>query len=402
MRAFKKVLAATVLLVCFGYGVIVGAYKWFPFNLISNIKREVSSFIDVKPNLDKEANIAPKAGYWNVFNSKAPTSSISKEKLNNFVFSWTQINDSNIIKTAAIKYENNNILFINQDDFEILSSFGLTSENITKNGGVKSVFEFNKKTIAYIAYIKNNCASAELVSLTSKKVLFDLGCIDPTNADLNGVGGGHLILNDHEFLLTTGTPTTSHVDNAINQNAQDDQSYWGKILKFEEIGDSFNVSIYSKGHRNPQGIFASKGKVYSVEHGPRGGDEINEIIEGNNYGWPNQSFGSEYDLKMINKSFEGIQNYMDPLYVFLPSIGISHINECPKEYAAFYKPYDCLAVSSMKAGSIFFIVFTNNKVLFSERIDLGSRIRKFVVAENKIVAVTDHKGVIVGEIKPLK
>jgi len=138
-----------------------------------------------------------------------------------------------------------------------------------------------------------------------------------------------------------------------------------------------------------------------VEHGPRGGDEINEIIEGKNYGWPNQSFGSEYDLRQINKSIKKIKNYKQPLYSFVPSIGISYINECPNNYANYYKPFNCLAVSSMRAGAIFFVVFDENKVLFNERLDFGSRIRKFIVVENDIIAITDYKGIIYGSLRDM-
>ena len=56
-------------------------------------------------------------------------------------------------------------------------------------------------------------------------------------------------------------------------------------------------SVFSKGHRNPQGLVyvGSKNKVVSTEHGPYGGDEVNVIEKGNNYGWPISSYGRHYD-----------------------------------------------------------------------------------------------------------
>lgn len=403
MKAYRIALTGSLLLACFVYGLGVGTQKWFPFDLILNIKKEISNVIGDKPNLTLKSNTASKVGYWHALNqldsNQSSASKILENHLNNFVFLWSRIEDPNIGKAAGIKFEDGNLLYINQNDPEILSRLGLTGENIISNAGVKAVFSFDEQTIAYVAYVKNNCATADLVSLDNNKVLFNLGCVDAKNADLNMVGGAHLILNKNEFLLTTGTPASLHVGDIINRSAQDDKSFLGKILKFEKIGDSIKVSTYSKGHRNPQGIFANKDKIYSVEHGPHGGDEINEILEGNNYGWPTQSFGSEYDLEMINKSPQNIQRYMNPLYAFLPSIGISDIDECPHDYAAYYKPFECLAVSSMRAGAIFFIVFTADKVIFTERMDFGSRIRKFVVSNNRILAITDYEGVIVGEIE---
>ena len=52
------------------------------------------------------------------------------------------------------------------------------------------------------------------------------------------------------------------------------------------------------GHRNPQGLYIDKDKnIFSTEHGPRHGDEINLIFENKNYGWPKASFGTDYETK---------------------------------------------------------------------------------------------------------
>ena len=414
-KVFNAALVIVLLVSIFIYGIGVGRFKWFPWYFIHNIYVHVTNppALDFKhqsiediQDINLKSDSMSDIGYWHALNPSISqqdlNSNISQENLNNFIFLWSRIEDSNIQKIADIKFDKDNLYYINQNDPKILSKFGLTSENMLHNAGIKSVFDFNGQTLAYIAYVNKNCATADLVSLDSLEVLFNFGCVNAEKVDLNGAGGAHLILSDTEFLLTTGTPTSSHVDNVINQNAQDENSYWGKILKFSYIENSFKVSVYSKGHRNPQGIFATDDQIFSVEHGPRGGDEINKILEGKNYGWPNQSFGSEYDFNMINKSPEFIKNYVDPLFVFMPSVGISYINECPRDYAAYYQPYNCLVVSSMRAESIFFIVFNNNRVLFSESINFGSRIRKFGVIDNRIIAITDYEGVIVGKIKSLR
>ena len=74
--------------------------------------------------------------------------------------------------------------------------------------------------------------------------------------------------------------------------AQDDNSSFGKILFIDfENKDSI---IFSKGHRTPQGLSVENDLILSAEHGPRGGDEINLIEFGNNYGWPISSYGEPY------------------------------------------------------------------------------------------------------------
>lgn len=83
-------------------------------------------------------------------------------------------------------------------------------------------------------------------------------------------------------------------------------------------------SIYSYGHRNPQSLARNPftGEIWSTEHGPRGGDEINIIYRGANYGWPVTSYGINYNGKIItNKtSAPGIT---DPLWYWIPSIAPS-------------------------------------------------------------------------------
>ena len=83
-------------------------------------------------------------------------------------------------------------------------------------------------------------------------------------------------------------------------------------------------AIYSYGHRNPQGMFKhpETGEIWTNEHGPRGGDEINIIKKGRNYGWPKITYGINYSGTTItkNKSLPGMEQ---PLYYWVPSIAPS-------------------------------------------------------------------------------
>ena len=80
----------------------------------------------------------------------------------------------------------------------------------------------------------------------------------------------------------------------------DDKTIIGKVLLIKN-GKS---KIFSYGHRNPQGMFKhpETGKIWTNEHGPRGGDEINKISYGNNYGWPFVSYGEPYGKKLNEKT----------------------------------------------------------------------------------------------------
>lgn len=86
--------------------------------------------------------------------------------------------------------------------------------------------------------------------------------------------------------------------------------------------DTARMSIYSYGHRNPQGlaIHPTTGVIWEHEHGPRGGDEINIIEPGKNYGWPEVSFGTKYSGDDYTNIFER-PDVKQPVSYYMPSIG---------------------------------------------------------------------------------
>ncbi|MCM3636151.1 PQQ-dependent sugar dehydrogenase [Sporosarcina luteola] len=90
--------------------------------------------------------------------------------------------------------------------------------------------------------------------------------------------GGRLALSPEGVLFATIG------DGAAPENAQDPNSFNGKIVKLQDEG---SVTIVSLGHRNPQGLaWNAEGELYSSEHGQSANDEINKIVQGGNYGWP--------------------------------------------------------------------------------------------------------------------
>lgn len=126
-------------------------------------------------------------------------------------------------------------------------------------------------------------------------------------------------------------------DRGVRPNGQDINTHAGSILRLHLDGtvpkDNPFVNkngldeIFSFGHRNPQGLFYDKysKKLYAIEHGPRGGDEINVIKKGANYGWPIISHGKEYggpNAVGEGTHKEGIE---DAIKVYIPSIAPSSI-----------------------------------------------------------------------------
>ena len=120
---------------------------------------------------------------------------------------------------------------------------------------------------------------------------------------------------------------------APNQNAQNVRTEWGKIHRIIDSGgvpadnpvlpgNTAPTTVFSYGHRNPQGLILnpSTGQLWETEHGPRGGDEVNIVESGKNYGWPLVSYGINYDGKPVSASptMPGVQ---DPIHTWTPSIG---------------------------------------------------------------------------------
>jgi aldose sugar dehydrogenase len=116
--------------------------------------------------------------------------------------------------------------------------------------------------------------------------------------------------------------------------AQNTALHGGKLLRLREDGtaapgnpfagrDGFKPEIYTYGHRNAQGLafHPETGELWETEHGPQGGDELNTIVAGKNYGWPISTFGREYSGEFISPPWkEGVEQ---PVIFWAPSIGLS-------------------------------------------------------------------------------
>jgi len=162
---------------------------------------------------------------------------------------------------------------------------------LKKNGGVKSILNINGKKYALISNKNNiNCYHASIVNLENGKKIFSTKCLpDFDKADFNGLGGAY-VENEKNIFLSIGAPEWN--SEKIRNLAQDPDSIYGKIIRLNKNsflnGELKNTDyeIFSMGHKNPQGMVLFDDKIFSTEHGPQGGDEINLIIENNNYGWP--------------------------------------------------------------------------------------------------------------------
>lgn len=178
-----------------------------------------------------------------------------------------------------------------------------------------------------------------------------------------GVGGGI-----QDLATPCGKTHRINDDGSIPQ----DNPYAGR--------DGVYQSIYTYGHRSPQGLEydAVNGELWGSEHGPRGGDEINRLLPGENYGWPLYSLGLNYDGTRVNGLDLGIafelSDIQQPVVDMTPSPAVSSF--IISNSAQFPNWQGDFIVGSLKARSLFRVDIENNRVVAQETLFEGvGRIR---------------------------
>jgi cytochrome c2 len=183
----------------------------------------------------------------------------------------------------------------------------------------------------------------------------------PSNAS-----GGALALDGRDKIyLTIGVYDTDL--------AQDAKSTFGKVVEISIATQK--ARILTIGHRNPQGLaMTSSGELWSTEHGPAGGDELNLIEAGANYGWPVVTLGTEYDTYswMDGRHVGRHTGYRLPIFAWVPTIAVSNLVQIEN----FNERWNGdLLVASLKAQSLFRLRLDGKRVVYSEQIWMGQRIR---------------------------
>ena len=184
--------------------------------------------------------------------------------------------------------------------------------------------------------------------------------------------------------------------------AQKLESHLGKVFKITTDGKpapgnpflnkaGAMPEIYSYGHRNPQGlaINPATGELWEAEFGPRGGDEINIIHAGKDYGWPVITYGIEYSGEKIGDAIQQKAGMEQPVYYWDPVISPSGI--CFYSGDAIPEWKNNLFIAALSGQHIDRLVIKNNKVVGEERLlaDKNKRFRDVTYLNNMLYAVTD-------------
>jgi glucose/arabinose dehydrogenase len=148
----------------------------------------------------------------------------------------------------------------------------------------------------------------------------------------------------------------------------------------------------SKGHRNPQGIVKIGNNVYISEHGPRGGDEINLIKAGKDYGWPFVTYGQAYgSVDYVKPNKPGTHaGYEKPLFYWVPSVAPTELIQLPAGPQWKAQQSHIVMGTLAEQALVFIELLTPNKVGTVSSFDVGHRVRDLeLLPDGTMVATTD-------------
>jgi cytochrome c2 len=208
--------------------------------------------------------------------------------------------------------------------------------------------------------------------------------------DDSETGGRLAWAPDGALLLTLGDAGFSGLDGSMPFAQAEEDNAYGKIWRIEP--DTGAARIVSIGHRNPQGlVVAQNGRVWSSEHGPQGGDEINLIREGANYGWPLVTYGTSYGSTSWPLDVDGFNHrgFAEPALSFVPSVATSAIIEVTGLMFARWK--GDLLLATLRTNRLYRLRPVGDRIVYSEAIFLGERLRDLAeLPDGSIVAWVDR------------
>jgi cytochrome c2 len=206
------------------------------------------------------------------------------------------------------------------------------------------------------------------------------------------VGGALGLLSDDELLLTVG----DHEFDGFKRSEalpQDPSNSYGKVIRIRLA--SGEAETYTLGHRNPQGLYVMPDRsVWVLEHGPRGGDELNLLHPGANYGWPAVTYGTDYRMHEwpLSSTPGRHEGFEKPAYAFVPSIAVSQL--AGVQGALFDRWRGDLLAGSF-FGGLNRIRIEDNRVVFAEPIRISGRIRDVTEGvDGRILVWTDENDLV--------
>ncbi|MDE0198338.1 MAG: PQQ-dependent sugar dehydrogenase [Caldilineaceae bacterium] len=220
--------------------------------------------------------------------------------------------------------------------------------------------------------------------------------------------GGRMLMDGEEHLLVAVGDHAWYEWYLRNEGGDperppvvDPDMHLGKLVRIEL--ESGRNEIVATGFRNPQGLARdAEGKLWLTEHGPQGGDELNLVWPGLDYGWPFATYGILYGDRIwpYNEEQGRHEGSEEPFYAWIPAIAVSSLIVSDSEQFPLWR--DDLLVGSLRSGSLFRVRIRQERVTNIERIGFGERIRDIAqMADGRVALLTDSSKVIFLQRAPL-
>jgi aldose sugar dehydrogenase len=288
---------------------------------------------------------------------------------------------------------------------------GLPKVNSAGQGGLLGLRvdpDFASNRMVYWTF-SENLPDGNLTAVAKGKLSADEKTIEgatviyralPAHKSTLHYGGRILVAKDGNLIVSTGERS----DKATRPLAQSVNTGLGKVLRITKDGKPAAGNptfagqadalpeLYSYGHRNAQGLafHPVTGDVWEGEFGPRGGDEVNRVQPGKNYGWPVITYGIEYSGSRIGDAIQQKEGMEQPVYYWDPSVSPSGMTFYSGNAIPEWK--NNLFVSTLSGMHIARLVIENNKVVGEERLLSGEtqRFRDITQgSDGALYAVTD-------------
>ena len=229
-------------------------------------------------------------------------------------------------------------------------------------------------------------------------------CVDPVPERMlaaapypGHISGGVITRFDEQNLLVAIGDYNRHGIGGTEEWGTDPAKPYGKFILLDKVSGDW--SAFTTGNRNGSGLYIdSDSVVWSVEVGPEAGDELNILVEDENYGWPKVSYGTWYDPTFeLSGGHESGSHpvYKKPVLAWIPSIAPRGLTKVEGEKFPLWS--DDLIVGTMRDQSLRRLrLDDDNRVIYDERIHIGHRIRDLrTLRDDRIALVTDDGYLIV-------
>ena len=209
----------------------------------------------------------------------------------------------------------------------------------------------------------------------------------------NQAGGKMLFDGPDAFLLATGDHEQDGRHGGVKAPL-DPGSDLGKLLRIN-LSTGSSEAIVS-GLRNSQGLTrSSSGEIWELEHGPQGGDELNLLVPGQNYGWPDVTYGIQYgDKPWFHNASQGRhEGYAKPVYAWVPSIATTSLAFSDSDQFPLWR--GDLFVGSLRLPSLRRVRVDESRVIYVEPIDFDVPVRDIIELDDGTLAILTNDGRIV-------